>query len=419
MKKTLLVTLSLVCLLAPTARCLMVEIPYEQLWERADTVALGTVKGITAHAGERGMIYQIVSLRVERYIKNPVEEDTLFIRTEGGEIGGSGVWVEDQPEFSVGERTLVFLVETDQTHGEQVVYRVYGLFQGKFTVRGDTAHAPGGPYLNISGAEPLLMPEGNVVLAELVIPEDVTVYEVVYGRIGFTNTGGQSASRNVTLTFRGVEGPCEGYVNSTAMRVGVGPGGYKSRELQLNFTTPGVYEAAVDGETAATFTVYEAGYMSELYSFSGLTFDPPEPDVCQSVNVSLRVSTSLEEPSKCFYRFKVTQSEAAGEAMTQLSIPMVSYMVPGEEALQWYVFVPQAEGVYRVTVWYKGVRVLEDTLKVGDRGETSYNVEDDQPRAVSGNPAEALLAGIAVMTLLLRVRGRASPSSVLYSRGRS
>jgi hypothetical protein len=287
-------TLILIGLLAPVSRGLMIETPYEQLWEEADTVALGNVTGITTHPGDRGLIYRVVAIDVERYYKNPVNATTLYVRVEGGMIGDQGIWVEDQPEFIIGERALIFLASTDQTHLKQPLYIVPGLVQGKFTVTGNTAHAPGGPYLRISEDEITLMPEGSIKLAELVIPANRTIYEIIYGRVGFTNPGGQGASGNVSITFTGVQGPCEGYVNTTTFWIGVGPGGYTGRELRLNFTLPGLYTATIEGEPAANFTIHDAGYMSEGYRFSGLTVEPEQPSAGQQIKVTLTVSTTLE-----------------------------------------------------------------------------------------------------------------------------
>ncbi len=404
MDRGLLLTLFLVCILTQSAHGLIIEIPYDQLWEESDTVVLGTVTGITHHGMLTGMIYRIVTFSVERFYKNPVDAETLFIRVEGGELGDRGVWVEDQPEFSVGERTLVFLAETDQTHEGETVYRVYGLFQGKFTVEGDVAHAPGGLYLNISGQELQPMPEGNVVLAELVIPGNHTVYEVIYGRIGFINTGGQGASKNVTVTYRGVQGPCEGYENGTTMRVGVGPGGYTGSELRLNFTLPGVYVASVEAVPATTFTIHEAGYMSEGYRFSGLSFDPPEPREGQTVNVSFWVSTTMDAPSECIYRLKILPPEAVDACDNPLSIPMMSSTSPGEATVNWYSFHPDATGVYRVVVWHRGRRVLDETITVAAAPETGEPPEE-RPTEIPGSPASALLAGAAVAALIRRRRG--------------
>ena len=403
MDQKLLLTLFLVCILTPSAHGLMIEIPYEQLWEESDTVVLGTVTGTTHHGMLSGMIYRIVTLSVESFYKNPLDAETLFIRVEGGELGDRGVWVEDQPEFSVGERALVFLAETDQTHEGETVYRVYGLFQGKFTVEGDVAHAPDGLYLNISGQEFQPMPEGNVVLAELVIPGNRTVYEVIYGSIGFINTGGQGASRNVTITYRGVQGPCEGYENGTTMGVGVGPGGYTGSELRLNFTLPGGYVAFVDAEPATTFTIHEAGYMNEGYGFSDLTFDPPEPVAGQMVNVSFRVSTTMDTPSECIYMLKILPPDAMDTWDNPLSIPMMSSTSPGEAAVNWYSFHPDATGAYRVVVWHRGLRVLDETITVAAAPETGEPPEE-RPTEIPGSPASALLAGAAVAALIRRRR---------------
>jgi len=396
-----LLILFLVCILTPSAHGLMIEIPYEQLWEESDTIVLGTVTGITHHGTLTGMIYRIVTLSVERFYKNPVDSENLLIRVEGGEIGDRGVWVEDEPEFSLGERTLVFLAETDQTHDEETVYRVYGCVQGKFIVEGDTAHAPGGLYLNISGLEFKPMPEGTVVLAELVIPGNRTVYEVIYGSIGFINTGGQGASRNVTVTYRGVQGPCEGYENGTTMWVGVGPGGYTGFELRLNFTLPGVYVAFVDADPATTFTIHEAGYMSGGYGFSDLTFDPPEPMVGQMVNVSFRISTTMDTPSECYYRLKIRPTEIMEGSDNPLSIPMMSSTSPGEATVNWYNFHPDATGVYKVVVWHRGLRVLEETVTVAAAPETA-EPPGEETTEIPGSPAAALLAGAAAAALIRR-----------------
>ena len=70
-------TLILLGLLAPVSRGLMIKIPYEQLWDEADTVALGSVTGITVHKEDGGMIYSVVTISVERCYKNPVNATTL------------------------------------------------------------------------------------------------------------------------------------------------------------------------------------------------------------------------------------------------------------------------------------------------------------------------------------------------------
>ena len=378
----------------------MIKIPYEQLWDEADTVALGSVTGITTHWGDRGMIYRVVAIDVERCYKNPVNATTLYIRVEGGTIGNQGIWVEDQPEFIIGERALFFLASTDQTHMEQPLYIVPGLIQGKFTVIGDTAHAPGGPYLRISEDEITLMPEGSIELAEFVIPGNRTIFEDIYGTVGFTNPGGQGASGNVSITFTGVQGPCEGYVNTTTFWIGVGPGGYTGRELRLNFTLPGTYTASMDGKPATNFTIHEAGYMSEDYRFTGLTVEPSEPKAGQLIKATLTVSTTLKEETQCYYWMKIRQTQAQGEPMNPLNIYMMSETSPDADAANWYEFHAETPGTYKVTVWHKGTRVLQDTITVAAAQQSPP--PEDQPGAIPGHPAAATLLGIVTAYITLK-----------------
>jgi len=391
LKKAAAVTLVLIGLLTPVTQGALVKIPYEQLWIDADTVALGTVTGITTHWGGKALIYQVVAISVERYYKNPMDASILYIRVEGGTIGSTGVWVEDQPEFTQGQHVLVFLASTDQTHNDQPLYTVYGSIQGAYTVTGDTAHAPGGPYIRISEIEVTPMPEGSIELAELVIPEKRTVYEDIYGRVGFTNPGGQGASGNVSITFTGVKGPCEGYVNTTTFWVGVDPGGYAGRELRLNFTLPGTYAATVDGEHAANFTIHEAGYMSEDYRFTGLTVEPANPTAGQQIRVMLKVSTTLREGPQCLYWMKIRQTEAQGEPMNPISVYMSSE--PAPEATNWYDFYAETPGTYKVTVWHRGVRALQQTITVAAAQQSP--TPEDRQTAIPGYPAAAILLGAA------------------------
>ncbi len=401
-KKAVAAALILLGILVPVSRGLMIKIPYEQLWDEADTVAFGNVTGITTHPGDRGLIYRVVAIDVERYYKNPVNATTLYVRVEGGTIGDRGVWVEDQPEFTVGERLLVFLALTDQTHLEQPLYRVYGLIQGKFTVNGDRAYAPGGSHLRISEDEITLMPEGSIELAELVIPANRTIYEIIYGRVGFTNPGGQGASGNVSITFTGVQGPYEGYMNTTTFWIGVGPGGYTGRELRLNFTLPGLYTATVNGQHAANFTIHEAGYMSEGYSFSGLTVEPEQPSAGRLIKVTLTVSSTLKEETQCYYWMKIRQTEAQGEPMNPLSIYMMSETSPDADATNWYEFYAETPGTYKVTVWHRGIRALQDTITVAAVQQNP--TPETQPEAIPGHPAAATLLG-AIAAYIVKIRG--------------
>ena len=111
----------------------MVKVDIDTMWEESDLVVLGNVTSIETQIVDKGMIYRIVTIQVETYYIQTLNQSTVKVRIEGGDIGGTGVWVEDQPEFSVDERVFVFLKEDSNVAGGYG-YTVYAWYQGKFTV---------------------------------------------------------------------------------------------------------------------------------------------------------------------------------------------------------------------------------------------------------------------------------------------
>ena len=93
----------------------LVRMTPTDLWSQADIVLIGFVEDILVHQGDRGMIYRNVRIEVEKYRKNALNSSEVVICVLGGQIGEFGVWVEDQPCFSKGERVLVYL---DRVSGE-------------------------------------------------------------------------------------------------------------------------------------------------------------------------------------------------------------------------------------------------------------------------------------------------------------
>jgi len=112
---------------------LMIKIDVDTLWAESDAAILGTVTSIEAYSAARGMIYTVVTIQVEDHFIQPSDKSTVSVRIEGGEIGDMGVWVEDQPEFRIGENVFVFLSIPEEPEGEYD-FTVFGCFQGKFTV---------------------------------------------------------------------------------------------------------------------------------------------------------------------------------------------------------------------------------------------------------------------------------------------
>nr|WP_321496752.1 hypothetical protein [uncultured Methanolobus sp.] len=89
--------------------------------------------------GTGDMIYTGVGIRVNRYLKNPLDCLDLQVTVDGGIVGDDSVWVEDAPSFEYGENVLLFLnwkpVSDEMT--------VIGGYQGKFTMMNDTTAVRG------------------------------------------------------------------------------------------------------------------------------------------------------------------------------------------------------------------------------------------------------------------------------------
>jgi hypothetical protein len=156
----------------------------------------------------------------------------------------------------------------------------------------------------------------------------------------------------------------------------------------------------VDGEPAADFTVHEAGYMSEGYRFSGLTVEPSEPAAGQQIKVTLTVSTTLKEETECYYWMKIRQTQAQGEPMNPLSIYMMSETSPDADATNWYEFQAETPGTYKVTVWHRGTRTLQDIITVAATQQSQ--TPENQPEAIPGHPAAATLLGAITTYIALK-----------------
>ena len=130
----------------------MVKLDLDTLWDESDAAVLGTVTRIENHMGARGLIYRIIIIQVEDHFIQPSNKTTVRVRIEGGEIGDIGVWVEDQPEISVGEHVFLFLYTPEEVEGDYD-FLVYGCIQGKFSVNGAVAKSRTGDSFTIPKPE--------------------------------------------------------------------------------------------------------------------------------------------------------------------------------------------------------------------------------------------------------------------------
>jgi len=89
----------------------------EYLGNQASNIIEGTVKSVKSNGGHYDN-----EILVEKYIKgDTIAGDKVMIQTEGG----PGMWVEDEPIFSVGERVKLYLEKTDS--GFSIVCRAAGV----------------------------------------------------------------------------------------------------------------------------------------------------------------------------------------------------------------------------------------------------------------------------------------------------
>ena len=127
----------------------IIPLSIEEMTEAADVILMGTVEEVLHCAASPYTVphmHRQVTVSVERYLKNPLEAETVTVITLGATVGSTTLWVEDQPEFQESERVLLFLRDDpsfldDNPHG---FYQVVGMVQGKFTVDSNSAISDAG-----------------------------------------------------------------------------------------------------------------------------------------------------------------------------------------------------------------------------------------------------------------------------------
>ena len=122
----------------------IIPLSIEEMTEAADVILMGTVEGLLHGAASPFTVpkmHRQVTVSVERYLKNPLEAETVTVITLGATVGSTTLWVEDQPEFQESERVLLFLQDDPEflDDNPQGYYQVVNMVQGKFTVDSDSA----------------------------------------------------------------------------------------------------------------------------------------------------------------------------------------------------------------------------------------------------------------------------------------
>src|SRR5690349_5348324 len=118
---------------APALATTVIPVSETDLAAQATAVVLGRVTAIGSHLdGARGQIFTDITLAVDEVVAGPALPSSVTIRQPGGRVGGLASWIEGSPEFTVGERVLVFLHAARDGS-----LRVLHLYQGKLSVMVD------------------------------------------------------------------------------------------------------------------------------------------------------------------------------------------------------------------------------------------------------------------------------------------
>jgi hypothetical protein len=129
MMRNLLVMCALFAVAVPASATVIVPADLGELSRDARVIVRGRVIALDARWTEdRRTIDTLVTLEVESYLKGPLGQ-TLQFRVPGGQLGRFRSITVGAPEFSIGDRIVVFLGAA----GPSIPY-VLGLNQGVFRI---------------------------------------------------------------------------------------------------------------------------------------------------------------------------------------------------------------------------------------------------------------------------------------------
>ena len=131
----LLFLLFALVLVPPTNATIVVPLSEEALIDDAVAIVLGHVTSIQGNYDHtRGMIFTNVTVAIEDVFKGELPVGEISVRQLGGSFGDLRSWVVGSPQFTLGEKALLFL-RADRDGNPRVAH----LYQGKFTVSLDLA----------------------------------------------------------------------------------------------------------------------------------------------------------------------------------------------------------------------------------------------------------------------------------------
>ena len=130
-----LFTLFALALVLQAEASIVVPLTEEALIEDAAAIVIGHVTSIRGNYDQnRGIIFTNVAVAIEDVLKGEIPVGEITLRQVGGSFGDLHSWVVGSPQFTLGERALLFL-RVDRGGNLRVAH----LYQGKFTVSFDLA----------------------------------------------------------------------------------------------------------------------------------------------------------------------------------------------------------------------------------------------------------------------------------------
>lgn len=129
--------LAFLCAMPAASWAVMEGLSTEDLTRNSDVVVLGDVESVTAGWSDDGKtILTTATVVVTGVIKGGAADRKIEVAYPGGEVGGIGLRVSDEPRMEKGEKTVLFL-KRGIGPGESHRYRLVGKGQGKYSVGPD------------------------------------------------------------------------------------------------------------------------------------------------------------------------------------------------------------------------------------------------------------------------------------------
>lgn len=120
----------------PTEASTAVMVADTDLIVDSRVILSGSVVSVTGYRDDSSMYWTFVEIRTEQVLKGILTRQRIVLKQLGGSVGDSGMRVAGQPEFSAGEKVLLYL-----NTGPDGSLHTAHTFMGKFSIKEDSSGA--------------------------------------------------------------------------------------------------------------------------------------------------------------------------------------------------------------------------------------------------------------------------------------